>query len=456
MECTVFYSWQSNLPSPTNRTFIQDVLEKAAKTIRKDESIKVTPVITRDTQGIAGSPNIVTAIFDKIRECQVFVCDVSIINQSQEGKPTPNPNVLVELGYAIGVLGWERIILVMNSAYGSVESLPFDLKMHTVTLYHLPNGEDKSVVRKELQGKLTSKLHEILDMTLSLPPELPSIAEQAIEAIDSSQSDAPVLTRRYLAWLVEELDRLFPKYKQDRLDILLTAPDDPTKKIVSDFARFAEAIAIANNFEIAKTVYEGFAPILERYECGNLNEDRDFYKFLGHELFDSFLSPFIQNSRFEIMSELIGLECYIQSNYSMKDLVKKYTFIISECGYCETLTKEDGTLSHADVLNKRHSEGSIVKFAETEFFLFLRQTQTNDKWYFWSISSLEKIPPYLSKSGSINFATQLFKPLNVPDISALRELVKACIDKLQNHEESNPYLRASCSSFDPQTIGSRE
>ena len=137
MECTVFYSWQSDLSNPTNRNFIQDVLEKAAKTIRKDESIKIEPVIVRDTEGLAGSPNIVTAIFDKIKDCQVFVCDISIINQSQEGKPTPNPNVLVELGYAIGLLGWERIILVMNSAYGAVECLPFDLKMHTVTLGHL-------------------------------------------------------------------------------------------------------------------------------------------------------------------------------------------------------------------------------------------------------------------------------------------------------------------------------
>jgi hypothetical protein len=456
MECKVFYSWQSDLPGSTNRSFIQDALEKAAKTIRKDESIKIAPVIVRDTQGLSGSPNIVTAIFDKIRECQVFVCDVSIINQSQEGKPTPNPNVLVELGYAIGLLGWERIILVMNSAYGVVEFLPFDLKMHTVTLYDLPNGEDKSVVRKELQGKLTAKLREILAMTLSLPPELPSFAEQAIEAIENCQLNAPVLTRKYLAWLVEELDRLFPEYKQDRLDILLTAPDDPTQFLVSDFARFSEAIAVTSNFEIAKIVYDRFDSILERYAFQNRDSDRDFYKFIGHELFVSFLSPFILKNEFEILSKLLILEWHIQSNDSQQDLVRQYTFI-SECSYCQTLEKKDGTLSHADVLNKRHSEGSIVKFPETEFFLFLRQTPTNDIWYFRSISSLEKIPPYLSKAGSINFATQLFKPLNVPDISALRELVKACIDKLQNHEESNPVLRASLrSSFDPQTIGSRE
>jgi hypothetical protein len=323
----------------------------------------------------------------------------------------------------------------------------------------LSNGEDKSVVRKELEGKLTAALREILaktDVTLALPPELPSIAKQAIEAIENDQPNAPVLTQEYLTWLVEELDRLFPDYKQDRLDLLLTAPDDPTQSLMSDFARFSEAIADKGNFKIAKTVYAGFASILERYAFPNQNTDRDFYKFMGHELFVSFLYPFILKSEFEIISKLLRLEWHIQSSDSHQDLFKQYTFI-SERGYCETLKKKDGTLSHADVLNKRHSEGSIVKFAETEFFLFLRQTPTNDKWYFWSISYLEKIPSYLSKAGSINFATQLFQPLNVSDISALRELVKDCIDKLQDRADSNPTLRASLrSNFDPQTIGSRE
>lgn len=63
----------------------------------------------------------------------------------------------------------------------------------------MPNGEDKSVVRKELQGKLTAKLRKILDMTLALPPKLPSIAEEAIEAIGNEQPNAPVLTQKYLA-----------------------------------------------------------------------------------------------------------------------------------------------------------------------------------------------------------------------------------------------------------------
>jgi len=45
MECKVFYSWQTDLPNSTNRGFIQTALEKAAKSIRDDESIVIEPVI---------------------------------------------------------------------------------------------------------------------------------------------------------------------------------------------------------------------------------------------------------------------------------------------------------------------------------------------------------------------------------------------------------------------------
>ncbi len=88
----VFYSWQSDLPNGTNRTFIENALKKAAKTIRDDATLEVEPVIDRDVEGVAGSPDISRTIFEKIERARVFVCDVSIINLGMQGRPTPNPN----------------------------------------------------------------------------------------------------------------------------------------------------------------------------------------------------------------------------------------------------------------------------------------------------------------------------------------------------------------------------
>src|SRR5205823_8604367 len=127
----------------TNRGLIQEALERAAKTIRIDDSLAVDPVLDRDTQNVPGAPDIAHTIFQKIEKAAAFVADVSIINPGL-GRPTPNPNVLIEVGYALKTLGNPRTVLVANTANGPVESLPFDLRTKRVLTYHmLPGGEDK-------------------------------------------------------------------------------------------------------------------------------------------------------------------------------------------------------------------------------------------------------------------------------------------------------------------------
>jgi len=159
----VFYSWQSDLHNSIKRGFIQDALERAAKAIRQDDSIKVEPVIDRDTAGVPGSPDIANTIFEKIEGSQVFACDVSIINGDDKARPTPNPNVLIELGYSYKALTSERILMIMNTAFGEPKLLPFDLSKKRVITYQLaPKEEAKAAVRKELVQKLENALRTIV------------------------------------------------------------------------------------------------------------------------------------------------------------------------------------------------------------------------------------------------------------------------------------------------------
>jgi hypothetical protein len=170
MSTVIFYSWQSDLPNSTNRGFIQKALERATKEIESDESVAVEPVIDRDTAGIPGSPDIATTILQKIDKSDVFSCDVSIINSGSKSRPTPNPNVLIELGYALKRMGWGRILMIMNTAYGSVETLPFDLRMKRVITYEaLEGGIDLPGERKRLQTILTTALKAILTHTDAVP-----------------------------------------------------------------------------------------------------------------------------------------------------------------------------------------------------------------------------------------------------------------------------------------------
>src|SRR6478735_4280539 len=203
----VFYSWQSDLPNPVNRGFILHALERAAKTIRNDDSIEVEPVIERDTQNVPGSPQIADAIFNKIASADVFVADVSfIVNGRQRRKnrrPCPNPNVLVELGFAARALGWDRIVLVMNTHFGPIERLPFDLRMRRTLPYNAaPDQPEKADARRELEGRLESALREILKNSRPAPP---SFLVSAIASIEAARPDQSAVARDFMNGITEGL-----------------------------------------------------------------------------------------------------------------------------------------------------------------------------------------------------------------------------------------------------------
>ncbi|NSZ75042.1 hypothetical protein G6L74_14925 [Agrobacterium tumefaciens] len=43
--------------------------------------------------GVPGTPNISETILNKIRECEIFVGDVTFVAKTEGGKQIPNPNV---------------------------------------------------------------------------------------------------------------------------------------------------------------------------------------------------------------------------------------------------------------------------------------------------------------------------------------------------------------------------
>lgn len=99
MRSTIFYSWQSDTKSAANRSFIERALADAIAELRTDDSVAVDPAIERDTLGVPGAPDIRVAILEKIDACAAMVADVTIVGSDSE-RQSPNPNVLLELGYA--------------------------------------------------------------------------------------------------------------------------------------------------------------------------------------------------------------------------------------------------------------------------------------------------------------------------------------------------------------------
>jgi hypothetical protein len=156
MANTIFFAWQSDTPSEHNKTFIWEALQAAVKDIAVEASPELSPRSEMDTKGVPGAPNIVDTIFKRIRACSMFVADLTFVGKSRRDELLPNPNVLIELGFAARSIGWDRTILVLNSAHGEAKGLPFDILQHRWPIEY--RVTDETVVRDKRCDNLTAAL----------------------------------------------------------------------------------------------------------------------------------------------------------------------------------------------------------------------------------------------------------------------------------------------------------
>jgi hypothetical protein len=184
MSLTVFYSWQSDSPKETNRNFIESVLRKAIERLGRDvelqESLRDEQVVLdKDTKGVPGTPPIVDTILNKISNCSVFVPDLTFVGHTNAGRLIPNPNVLIEYGWALKVLGHTSIVPLMNSAFGepNADTLPFDMRhLRHPTTYHLQTSDDpetKSRIKRDLVDQMTEHIKSAIG---ARPASTPSAA----------------------------------------------------------------------------------------------------------------------------------------------------------------------------------------------------------------------------------------------------------------------------------------
>lgn len=173
---TIFYAWQSDTDSKLNRTFIRDATRKAVEALAADTHVQEAVRLDHDTKGVSGTPDIAQVIFEKIEGCTVFLADLTFIGQSHPDSPNepakriPNPNVLIELGWAMRSVRWNRVVCVMNTAYGTPDHLPFDLRgrRHPIC-YHLASWDaaDKLAVKQKLVEDLKIAIQAVLNETPS-------------------------------------------------------------------------------------------------------------------------------------------------------------------------------------------------------------------------------------------------------------------------------------------------
>ncbi len=196
MKYSIFFSWQSDTDSAAGRNFIERALERAIRAIGFDTEVEAAVreglEIDRDTRGVAGWPPIVDTIFKKIDCAAVFVADMTFAGRRPlDNAPIPNPNVLIEYGWALKSLGHARIVAVMNTAYGNPrdEEMPFDMRhlRHPIQYCCAEDAdantrtESRRLLAKELEGAIRTIIDSD-DFKASLPkPQEPPAFQQRVE-----------------------------------------------------------------------------------------------------------------------------------------------------------------------------------------------------------------------------------------------------------------------------------
>ncbi|MFM0420451.1 hypothetical protein [Paraburkholderia aromaticivorans] len=171
----IFWSWQSDESTKRHRDFVKEALDQALGVVSSDLNLSEAerPELDHDTKGEPGLVEIATAIFEKIKEAAVFVADVTPIAVTPKGKHVANPNVMIELGYALHALGRESIVLVWNTDSGiKNEDLPFDLRHRRGPIaYTLPSGANVEAIKRtrdKLAGELAAALSSNLSKVLKI------------------------------------------------------------------------------------------------------------------------------------------------------------------------------------------------------------------------------------------------------------------------------------------------
>jgi len=115
----IFWAWQFDLPGKIARHFIRNALETAIAQINQTEEIDEPDEAFQDgnlqldygRKRLKGSPDLAIEILKKIDGAAVFVGDVTPVGKGaphrtdegveSDGKLLMNPNVAIELGYAL-------------------------------------------------------------------------------------------------------------------------------------------------------------------------------------------------------------------------------------------------------------------------------------------------------------------------------------------------------------------
>lgn len=145
MKYKVFFAFQMDIDDKFGKGFIQSAIEITTQKIKKDG---IELILDYGFKNVPGTTVLIDEMLKKSRESDMVLVDLTFtssknrffgkkysflkkeihISDQAVDKKSPNPNVLLETGYAWAQKGHYRTLVVMNEAFGLTSELPVDLE----------------------------------------------------------------------------------------------------------------------------------------------------------------------------------------------------------------------------------------------------------------------------------------------------------------------------------------
>ena len=153
----IFFCYQSDYTE--SNEIISGLLEEIVEEIN-DKYVPIEPIeIERASSYGEGAVKIDSNLMKKIKKSVIFLADVTPVlkfDEDNKNKAYPNPNVCIEVGYALKSKTEDRVVLCKYERDDFEEvNFPFDIDKNRRFM-----SSDKSELKTEIKKELTEKLSE--------------------------------------------------------------------------------------------------------------------------------------------------------------------------------------------------------------------------------------------------------------------------------------------------------
>lgn len=334
----IFYSWQSDTDKKTNQYLIRDALKVAIEKLKKSINIAEDIILDQDTMNVPGIPQVTNTILEKIDRCSIFIPDITYISKAQSGKNIPNPNVLIELGYALKSLGSERIITVLNEAYGTcADGLPFDIgHRRWPVIYCLSSNSSSTDIKKEkikLIDKFKTALSLIIEEGFIKSTKIDSFVRKIIAEIKDNlflSEFSPVPKIEALNKLYTQLEEYALNGKQ--LDVITFLEFIKTKYLpnIINFIRSKDG-ENQNYLDYWNKIFAQNGSLQKIDKNHNKKQITDILTSFRNEMSFSEFVPVQSKEQYEIKFKKLSenaIDGNVEDVQNLKDFIKEYLFFL--------------------------------------------------------------------------------------------------------------------------------